>query len=120
MANPAAKYTDEFRRETADYVISTGRPISECCRELGLNSKTVKPMGDKAQAGALRRARPEGRGPRASRGAQAHTRARDGERVPEKSRGLLRQGAGVAARYRLMLEEKAGFPVLNLNLPHSR
>lgn len=41
MANPAAKYTDGFRRETADYVISTGRPISECCRELGLNSKTV-------------------------------------------------------------------------------
>lgn len=41
MANPAAKYTDEFRCETADYVISTGRPISECCRELGLNSKTV-------------------------------------------------------------------------------
>lgn len=41
MANPAAKYTDELRRETADYMISTGRPISECCRELGLNSKTV-------------------------------------------------------------------------------
>ena len=39
MANPAAKYTDEFKRETAYYVISTGRPISECCRELGLNSK---------------------------------------------------------------------------------
>ena len=41
MDNPAAKYTDEFRHETADYVISTGRPISECCREPGLNSKTV-------------------------------------------------------------------------------
>ena len=41
MANPAAKYTDEFRHETADYAISTGRPISECCRELGLNSKTA-------------------------------------------------------------------------------
>lgn len=41
MANPAAKYTDEFKRETAYYVISTGRPISECCRELGLNSKAV-------------------------------------------------------------------------------
>ena len=41
MANPAAKYTDEFRRETADYIISTGRPITECCRELGLNPKTV-------------------------------------------------------------------------------
>lgn len=39
--NPASKYTSEFRRETADYVISSGRPITECCRELGLNSKTV-------------------------------------------------------------------------------
>ena len=41
MPNPAAKYTDEFRRETADYTISTGRPITQCCSELGLNSKTV-------------------------------------------------------------------------------
>lgn len=41
MPSPAAKYTDEFRRETADYIISTGRPITECCAELGLNSKTV-------------------------------------------------------------------------------
>lgn len=40
-ANPATKYTDEFRRETADYIISSGRPITECCRELGLNPKTV-------------------------------------------------------------------------------
>ena len=28
MANPAAKYTDEFRRETADYIISTGMNLS--------------------------------------------------------------------------------------------
>ena len=35
------KYTDEFRRETADYVISTGRPITQVCGELGLNPKTV-------------------------------------------------------------------------------
>ena len=32
--NPAAKYTDEFRREIADYIISSGRSITECCREL--------------------------------------------------------------------------------------
>ena len=43
MPNPAAKYTDEFRRETADYIISTGRPTAACCRELGLSvSATVK------------------------------------------------------------------------------
>ena len=35
------KYTDEYRRETADYVISTGRPVAEVARELGLNPKTV-------------------------------------------------------------------------------
>lgn len=41
MADQPAKYTDEFRRETAGYIISTGRPITECRAELGLNSKTV-------------------------------------------------------------------------------
>ena len=41
MASLPAKYTGEFRRETADYIISTGRPITECCAELGLDSKTV-------------------------------------------------------------------------------
>lgn len=41
MANQPTKYTDEFRREAADYVISTGRPIAQCCSELGLNPKTV-------------------------------------------------------------------------------
>ena len=58
-------------------------------------------MGNKTQAGTFRPARPKGRGPR----------ARDGEHVPGKKRGLLRQRAGVAARYRLMLEEKAGSTV---------
>ena len=48
-----------------------------------------QPMGDKAQAEAFRPARPKGRGSRAARGAQAHTRARDGERVPEKAAAFL-------------------------------
>lgn len=39
--NRAAKYTNEFRCETAGYIISTGRAVTECCRELGLNPKTV-------------------------------------------------------------------------------
>lgn len=34
MANPATKYTDELRHETADYIISTGRSVTEYCREL--------------------------------------------------------------------------------------
>ena len=35
------KYTDEFRHKTADYVVSTGRPITEVAKEPGLNGKTV-------------------------------------------------------------------------------
>lgn len=37
----SSTYTDEFRMETADYVISTGRPTVHVAEELGLNPKTV-------------------------------------------------------------------------------
>lgn len=36
-----AKYTDEYRREAVDYVLASGRPITECARELGINDKTL-------------------------------------------------------------------------------
>ena len=35
------QYTDEYRRETADYIISTGRPVNQVAKELGLNAKTA-------------------------------------------------------------------------------
>ncbi|MGN0262732.1 MAG: transposase [Eggerthellaceae bacterium] len=38
MGSP--KYTDEYRRETADYIISTGRPVAVVARELGMSEKT--------------------------------------------------------------------------------
>jgi transposase len=41
MTNPSTKYTDEYRRETADYIISTGRPIVEVAAEIGVNRKTA-------------------------------------------------------------------------------
>ena len=34
-------YTDGSRRETADYVISTERPVTEVAKELGPNDKTA-------------------------------------------------------------------------------
>lgn len=39
--NPATKRTDESRWETADHVISSGRPITEYRRGLEFNSKTA-------------------------------------------------------------------------------
>lgn len=42
-------------QEAADCIISTGRPTTECCAELGLNSKTVNKWAQK------RRRRPQAR-----------------------------------------------------------
>ena len=50
MSNPSARHADEFRRETADYIISTGRPITQCRSELGLNSNTVRKWSRTAAA----------------------------------------------------------------------
>ena len=41
MQMGSSKYTDEYRRETADYIISTGRPINAVAKELGINDKTA-------------------------------------------------------------------------------
>ena len=111
MPNPAAKYIDEFRRETADYIISTGRPITERCAEFGLNSKTVNKWVQNR-----RRELAGGPDPKAEdrelREAKRRIRELEMENAfLKKSRGLLRQKPGVAARYRLMLAEKAEFPV---------
>ena len=35
------QYTDEYRRETADYIISTGRPVNQVAQEIGINVKTA-------------------------------------------------------------------------------
>ena len=41
MSNLSARHADEFRRKTADHMISAGRPLTQCRPELGLNSKIV-------------------------------------------------------------------------------
>ena len=88
MSDPAAKHADGSRRKTADYIISTGRPVTECCRELGLDLKTVDKI---------------------DREEQRHIRGLEMENALLKtSRALLWQRAG---EYRLMPEEKTEFPV---------
>lgn len=48
MIDPRTKYTDEYRRETADYIISTGRPTAQVAAELGINQKTANKCGTAA------------------------------------------------------------------------
>lgn len=41
-ANNGSSYTDEYRVECADYVISAGRPATEIAEELGMPAKTLQ------------------------------------------------------------------------------
>ena len=40
MAREVKKYTNEYRRESADYAIASGRPVKQIAEELGVNTKT--------------------------------------------------------------------------------
>ncbi|MEU5845302.1 transposase [Saccharopolyspora shandongensis] len=37
-----SEYSDEFRRDAVELVRSTGRPISQVARELGMNHETLR------------------------------------------------------------------------------
>lgn len=89
--NPATKYTDEFRRETADHAVSSGRPITECCRELGLNSKTVNNW-------VVKRRRELGGGPDPRTGDADLREARRRIRELEQENAFLKKAAAFFAR----------------------
>ena len=41
MTKKYARYTDEYRREAVEFVLGSGKPITECARSLGVNPKTL-------------------------------------------------------------------------------
>ncbi len=69
MAANQKKHADEFRRETADCVISTGHPVTRACEEPGLNPKTVngRALKRRRELGGEPGPRAEGRGPRGAK-----------------------------------------------------
>lgn len=88
------KYTDEFRRETAGYAISTGRPITRVCEELGLNPKTANDRV--SSAGASWEASPT-RGPRTAGCARprgAYASSKWGTRSEGRRSRRFREGLG--------------------------
>lgn len=85
------EYAAEYRDETADYIISTGRPIAEACRELGINPKTGG-RWVKERRGRLSGALP-------TREEDAETRAlRKRVRELEMENELLKKAAALFAR----------------------
>ena len=44
MANdhvPGRPYPEQYRKDTADFVLASGKTIKQCAKELGLNDKTL-------------------------------------------------------------------------------
>lgn len=104
-------YTPEYRRETADYIISTGRPVRQVAEELGINCKTAN------NCVVARKKQLSGEAPTTEVDADlvaAQKRIRELEMENaflKKSRSLLRERPSVNDKYRLMYAEKENFPV---------
>ena len=113
MPERRRKFSPQFKAEAVQLVIETGRPIAEVARDLGVHDGT---LGNWVKA--WRDANPESE-PELSPGrACPHDGAgrrdppvADGERVPEKSRGLLRPDASLAERCALIEAEKANHTI---------
>ena len=41
MKEKLPKYTEEYRRECADYALASNKPTSQVAKELGINQKTL-------------------------------------------------------------------------------
>ena len=61
MSNTGKTYTEEFRRDAVELLRSSGRPVKQVARELGVNVNSLRTWrnrilgqsaGDKARAGA--------------------------------------------------------------------
>ena len=98
MPEQRRRFSPQFKAEAVQMVLETGRPIAEVARDLGIHDGTLGNW-----VNAWRREHPEPDQPPDAGGARARERAgrrdppaADGERVPEKSRGLLRPDATVA------------------------
>lgn len=64
---PGKQYPEQYRKETADFVLASGRPIARCAKDPGVNEKTlggrVADRGRGPGAGGTARPRPAGPGP---------------------------------------------------------
>ena len=105
-------FSPEFREEAARMVVETSRPIADVARELGISETSLgnwvrvyreKHAEDEPPLQLSERARLRGAG-------AGEPRAGDGEHFPEKSRGVLCQGASVSEKYAFVDAEYANNP----------
>ena len=94
---PGKQYPEQYRKDTADFVMQSGKTIKQCACDLGLNDKTLsKRVADRKRGpgvGGTARPRPPEPGPGPGPAA-----ARKRVRGPETGSGFSREAAAWFAR----------------------
>jgi transposase len=90
-------YTEEFRRDAADLVLSSGRPVVEVARELGINDTTL------------------GNWVRAERQRRGVTRRPESGETPEEENKRLRKRVAELEKEREILKRATAFWVKESN-----
>jgi len=108
LPRPKRNFSPEYREEAVKLVIETSRPIAQVAKELGIIEGTLgnwvnayrrEHAGDEPPLSVSERAR--------LRELEREAREADGERVPEKRRGVLCQGSSVSDKFELIDAECA-------------
>ena len=88
MGQARKKYTQEYKDEAVELVVSSGRPIAEIARDLGINEATLGGWVSKAKESGKVREKPLGTDERAELEA-----AREEIRRLKMERGFLKKAA---------------------------
>ena len=113
MPGKPKHYTPEFKEQAVKKVVDSSPPrtIAEVARELNINDTTlgfwVKAYRKKLAGQPLPSDMPDDE---RVRELERRVRELDGERVPEKSSGVLREGASVSEKYEFIDAECATLP----------
>src|ERR671910_3710208 len=108
MRERRRKFTPEFKDEAVKMVIESSRPVAEVARNPG-ERRNSRELGPQVPTRPRRRGTTAvDLGPRpAPRTRTREPRTENESRVPGKSRGLLRPGVSVSAKFAFIDAEKA-------------
>ena len=100
MTRPSP-YSPEFREEAVQLALKSSKPIAQVARELDMNPETLRTWVRRYKHEHRKRSEPaRHRRTGQAQGTRTRTsRTPHGERIPEKSRSVLRPGSPVAEKY---------------------
>jgi transposase-like protein len=119
MGTARRQFTDEFKRESVGLLASSGRPLSQIARELGIAASILRSWrdaGDRGNGGSPRRSNTQAAIPSAGPGLAAENGRpwRENERL-HMEREILKNAAhllgSAVMKFRLIEDQRETFPV---------